>query len=351
MSIYSRRDDAVYVLLIGGLLLVVALATGFRPVEVGADTRLYSQLYQELLDGEESLYKLDVIYNATAEFFSAVGLSHGLFFSFVSSLSLFFFYSSLFKFNAYFQQSDVDAGLFIYGLLFLLCSPVFFSAQVNVIRQGVSCLALIYFYSCFLSGRYGFLFFFSAVIALGFHSSSILFVGVAVGLIFSYSCVLIFVLILAFAYSLGVSESLVRAFSTLSNFDIYSKVVEYGAMEGYRAGIRLDFAAFSCVLGLFLDLLSRLFLSVTQRTLFQGCLKIYWLFLIPFFIFGFGAFSDRLLLNAWLFFSVLIGVIFSQAHFFECIPRVLSFFVFCLAVIVYAMLAQGGGLFLSDLLS
>lgn len=351
MGVYVRKQDPIYMLLVGAFFIIIAFVSGFRPVMVGTDTILYSELYQELLDGQEGTHTFEFIYNLSAVFFSSFGVGQGLFFSFVSGLSLFFVYCSFFKFNVYFRNVCFDSDLFLYGFLLLLVSPVFLSAQVNVVRQGVACLALICFYSCILGRHFGLLLFSSAIVAFGFHSTSILFLIVGIGLLFSYSHVMILTFIIAIAYSLGISELLVRTFSALSGLDIYTRVIEYGAMENYKSGVRLDFTIFSCVLGLFLDLLSRLLLSSKQRFLYQGCLKIYWLFLIPFFILGFGAFSDRFLFNAWLYSSVIMGIVLSQAHFFKRVPRSLILYACFSVVIVYIYLVQVEFYFSSDLIN
>lgn len=341
MDFCFKKDDSVFFLIVLFLLLVVALATGFRPVNVGSDTALYSAIYEEALSGQELSHRFEFLYDLLLRVFSYFSLSSGVYFSFLSALSLLFLVLSFFNINGYFSRPAGDAGLFVYGLLLLTTSVFFYSAQVNVVRQGVSCFALFCFYSCLLNRRCGFLLFFSAFVALGFHSTAVMFVFLAFGLIFSYRIVLGGVVFFAVLYSLGGAELLLEQISNLLNFDLYGKVVEYGADAEYASGIRLDFVVFSLGLGFFLDFLGRFWVPSFQRERFLNCVKVYWLFLVPFFMLGFGAFSDRFLLNAWLYFSVALGVFLANFLFFKKEAHLFGSLLLIVAVVGYACFAQG----------
>lgn len=336
-----KRDDFILLLIVFLLLFLVSLATGFRPISVGSDTALYSEIYEEALSGQELSHRFEFLYEFLLRLFSFLGLGEGVYFSFLSAFSLLFVVLSFLNINIYFSKPAGDAGLFVYGLLLLVVSVFFYAAQVNVVRQGVSCFALLCFYSCILSGRYGYIFLFSAFVALGFHSTAILFILLSVGLVLPYLVVFLGVIIFSFLYSAGGSEFLIKQASGLLGFDIYGKVVEYGAGFEYASGVRLDFVVFSLGLGGGLDFLGRFFVSSFQREKFLSFVKIYWLFLVPFFVLGFGAFSDRLLLNAWLFFSVALGAFLANFVFFRKEGHLLGVVLLVMAVSVYSCFAQG----------
>lgn len=341
MDFRFKKDDAIFLVVVFFLLFVVSLVTGLRPVSVGSDTALYSAIYDEALSGQELSHRFEFLYEWLLRLFSFFSLGKGVYFSFLSAFSLFFVVLSFFNINRYFSSSTGDAGLFVYGFLLLTTSIFFYAVQVNVIRQGVSCFALFCFYSCILNRRYGFIFFFSAFVALGFHSTAILFILLAVGLMFSYRAVLGGVVILSFLYSAGGAEFLLRQVSSLLGFDLYGKVVEYGAGFEYVSGVRLDFVVFSLSLGGLLDFLGRFLGSSVHREKFLSCVKIYWLFLVPFFVLGFGAFSDRLLLNAWLYFSVALGIFLAKFVFFTRGAHFFGGLLLVMAVAVYSCFAQG----------
>lgn len=336
-----RRNDFAFLVVISILLLVVALATGHRPVHVGSDTALYWAIYDEALNGQELSHRFEFLYDFLSSLFAFFSLNKGIYFSFLSALSLSLFFLSFTNFNRYFSRSPCDAGLFVYGFLLLITSTIFYAAQVNVIRQGISCAALFCFYSCLLTRRYGFTLFFSAFVALGFHFTAIFFILLSFCLALSYRSVLSGTLVLFLLYTSGATIQFVTLTSSLSGIDFFGKITEYGAGLEYTSGIRLDFAFFSLCLGGLLDIFGRFLVPSRQRERFLNSVKIYWLLLIPFLIFGFGAFSDRLLLNAWLYFSIVLGIFFGYFFLLGLEFRIIGLTLLVLAVIFYSISVQG----------
>ncbi len=338
---FRRTDDALYIFIILAFLFFVCLVTGYRPISVGTDTELYTILYEEALYKEDASHKFEFLYDFFLKVFSFFSLRTEIFFSFLSALSLFFLTVTFFNINIYFGKPAGDASVVVFGFFLLFSSVFFYSAQLNVVRQGISCFAIFCFYSFILRRCYSFFLLISALFAVGFHSTAIVFIFLAFGLLFSYRNIIFVVLFVSVFYSLGLSPPLVQLFSKLTGFDIYGKILDYGAAAGYVSGVRHDFVLFSLMLGLILDFFARYLVSPFRVERFFNFIKVYWLFLIPFFVFGFGAYSDRLLLNAWLYFSVVLGAFLANRFFYTsmaCFSGVLLLFVL---ILLYAFIAQG----------
>jgi hypothetical protein len=116
----------------------------------------------------------------------------------------------------------------------------------------------------------------------------------------------------------------------VSGFELYKKITEYGVNEGYRTGVRFDFAIFSIIFGFLFEIIGMSISSLKERLKIKQCIKLYWVTLLPFFFFGFGAFSDRLLFTSWIYLSFLAAMVFSygQVSFNGIVrPMVLLIFV------------------------
>lgn len=341
LSFRFRVDDALYLYVVFVFLVFVCLATGYRPLSVGTDTELYTVLYEEALYGQNASHKFEFLYDSFLRVFSFFSFRTEIFFSFLSALSLFFLVVTFFNINIYFGKPAGDVGVVVFGFLLLFSSVFFYSAQLNVVRQGISCFALFCFYSFILRRHYGFFLILSALFAVGFHSTAIIFIFLAVGLFFSYRTVFWTVFFVSIFYSLGLAPFLAKQISNLTGFDVYGKITEYGADADYISGVRYDFVLFSLVLGFFLDFLARFLVMPSRVELFMRFVKVYWLFLIPFFIFGFGAYSDRLLLNAWLYFSVVFGVFLAARFFYTSMAYFFGVILLFIVIVVYVFIAQG----------
>ena len=115
--------------------------------------------------------------------------------------------------------------------------------------------------------------------------------------------------IVALLYLSGLSEKIIHTLSSLTSLDVYAMVNNYGPV-GYKSksGVRWEFAIFTLMVGALFDLLSRYYFTKDHREIFRPLLKVYWVFVLPFFLLGFARFSDRYLLCGWLFLSPICAV-------------------------------------------
>lgn len=336
-----RKDDLFCLYLLGCLYLVLIFVTGFRPLTVGSDTALYTWLYEEMLRGEEPSFLFEPLYHTLALLFAKLSIAVQFFFASVSAVSLLLLFLGLREANKHVQRPSFDIATFVYASLFLISSSTFLSVETNVIRQGVACFAVILFYLSLLNRPLSIIGLFSASMALGFHYTSVLFIIPSVVLRWSYRSVMFGTLILGVAYCLGVLKSMVQMLSSFTGLSVYERIISYGADSSYKSGIRLDFAIFSMVLGLLLHSAVRRLIHQTAQSRCFNFLKIYWLLLIPFFILGFGAYSDRFLLNAWVYFTICLGVVLANVVWLRGQAVGVALFPLGISSALYVLNAQG----------
>jgi hypothetical protein len=324
------------------LILIVSVSVGFRPEAVGSDTPLYSEIYTDLLNSVSPLVSFEYLYDFLAIGSAQVGLPVGAFFTLISlfGFSAVFFLARLI--GCYLNDSMAGSlRLFVLLTIFLLASPFFFSSQVNVIRHGVSIL----FAQLFLVGlvchikRHWLLVI--AVVSIGFHYTAFLYIGLSVLLLLPYWALLLLLGISFVSYITGTSEAFVLLISSLSAIDFHGKISDYGAGSDYVRGVRLDFALFTMSLGVITSFIVAIFIRKKQALKVLNLSKVYWVLALPFFYAGFGAYSDRYLLGAWLYLSVIFGVLMFISTTARQISLSIFLVVLFLSVLFFVVRAQG----------
>jgi hypothetical protein len=188
-------------------------------------------------------------------------------------------------------------------LALLFVSPVFVNASINAIRQG---LAAFLVFAALLSfqRRQWWEFLIYAAVASSLHRSSLLYFAFAPLLLLSARTQMLIGMAAITLYCSGVSEVIVKRFFPT----VFSVVNSYGAGVGYDRGIRLDFAAFS-VLWYLIPYLAGSTVRASVREKIRETTSTYLILLLPFFAIGWGAYSNRFLLPAWLAASLMVAAI------------------------------------------
>ena len=325
------------------VFFLISVSVGFRADFFGSDTLLYTEIYNSQFSPTESLVKFEYLYNFLSVSLAFFGLNVHVFFTLLSLLSFVaLVVFSLLLSNRFFLRNVSSAYLCALMGLFLFLSPFFLNAQTNVIRQGVSLFYLyIFFISILCQLNWGWSVFF-AVISVGFHYTSAIYVGLFFLLFISYRWLFYFSTLSFILYVSGFSEKLLILVSGYAPIDLYGKVIAYGVGHNYLTGVRVDFAVFTFVIGCCFSLaIALLFRLETRRQLFS-LFKVYWILALPFFYLGVGAFSDRYLLGAWLFVSIMAGVLCTQVRFIK-VPFE-AFFLF-FGIFALFFISQIHGLF------
>lgn len=300
-----RVNSAYVSLMLLFSLAIVLIAIGFRPDTIGSDTLVYVDYYEQLTQHTWHGYVYEYLFELSGRLAVFLHFSVALFFISLASINAinFILISKSISRCLEYEINFYRVAFLVASFLFI--SPFFFSAQANVLRHGVAIFFLFVYYLSLLE-RWS-LFYLLALIFLaqGFHYTAVLYVIFSPLIYFKYSTVIRVTLFAFICYFSGLSSNLIHSFSE----SIYEKIVSYGEFSGYKAGVRYEFAVFTIGAGLLFHLLGKYFLTGRAQQQFMQFLKIYWILSLPFFLMGFGAYSDRYLLPAWVYLSVL-GAVF-----------------------------------------
>ena len=319
--------------------VVLILAVGFRPDVVGTDTVGYISYYVGWAQNPGYEY----LFTWLTKILSGFSVTPGGFLTaiaFVDFLIIFWLGKELISYT---ERRISCATLFFLLTAFFYLSPFFYAVMVNVIRTGPAIFALFIFYlslvkvqnslhlrtGLYLPVKMNVIQLLRAqslysllilslllIIAMGFHHTAIIAIVFSPLVFLSYTTILSTVLIASLYYLSGLSTKIVQTMVLSPN--IGSLIVSlhltevYERFQFYMGSLisppRWDFTLFTLGLGMICQLANYYFLSEEDRLLFSKLLKIYWVLVLPFFIFGFTAFPDRYLLPGWVYLSVLSAV-------------------------------------------
>lgn len=280
----------------------IAISAGFRNENVGEDTLAYIDSYNQFGEGG---YKFELFYYLLEKFFSTNKFPVGFFFCLISFIGIFFLLRTTREINYTFYHRNDNLTLVLIFLI-LLASPFFYSVEFNVIRHGVSIFALICSIVTFASSKKKLQLVVAAIFAAGFHYTGIIYLIICFALLHTKWLWSVAVGSFAIIYFTGLTGGIIERFSNITGIDIYNFITEYGVAAEYKSGFRIDFLLFSIALGLVLELQSAPFIWGRDKFI-RNLIKIYWLLLVPFLLFGFGAFSDRFLIAPWIYFSIIFA--------------------------------------------
>ncbi|QNA89671.1 EpsG family protein [Massilia sp. Dwa41.01b] len=303
-------------LLLLSILVLAAKIIGARSLDVGTDTENYAELYRViggcmcLHEGFEPGFQYLTLMIAglgfgTEFYFSAISLTlWALYMAYVTQLTQ---GSTL---------SKQDRSVLFYSIASaLLCSPFFLSSHINILRQGIASVLLYMATLGFLRKQWTW-FAISSALACAFHFSSGLYVLPCFLLALSFRRLVIFVFAGSVLYISGVTQIIVVFLAEQLGLSFLNAMLTYGAESEYQGGIRLDFLLFTwCAFGV-MYALSRLVSESNLRIFIRENLKVYLVLMVPFVAFGYVGYSDRYLYPAWIFMSVILGLIlFSSGRF------------------------------------
>lgn len=197
-----------------------------------------------------------------------------------------------------------DYLTFLCAALFLLfISPMFVNASINAVRQGLAAPLVFASLLCFQRRKWRFFLLYGAM-AASFHISALMYLACAPALLLSNKLLRVAAAAAFLAYVSGVSLIVVRAASPA----LYSTVMEYAASPIYQAGVRVDFAVFT----IFWYALANLAAPLVRKQFRQQIVEstaVYLVMALPFFIIGWGYFSNRYALPAWMAASLIFAAI------------------------------------------
>ncbi len=273
-----------------------------RSLDVGTDTRAYASFFQTLANGPVAT-RLEPGFVFFTKSLSVLGFSVT---AYQAALFMLLLLTVVIATRKYFNYLQLGGGYLRFlsaSLMLLFLSPMFVNASINTVRQGNASLlvfaALLSFYR-----RQWAQFLVFAIVATSLHYSSLLYLLFAPVLLLGLRTQRLIVGAAFVLYCTGLSAAIMRVVLPSA----YDFIISYEAVDSYRSGTRIDFALFS-MLWYVLPYLSKsfvkndIFLKITQST------NIYAALLLPFFAIGFGFFSNRYLLPAWLASSMWLAAV------------------------------------------
>lgn len=305
-----RHHDAVggsvlSLLLLCAVALFACWLVGTRSIDVGTDTSTYAGFFDSLGAGEiETRLEPGFLYLSLA--LRKLGLDLAGYQTVLFGLLLAAFAAAA---QRYFRYLGFAHGYLVYlsaALMFLLISPMFVNASINTIRQGLAAPLVFAALLAFHRRRWAEFAAFGAL-ACSFHLSSALYLAFAPTLLLSPRMQRAAAALAFLAYVSGASMALVRAAVP----SLYDLVMEYTASSYYRSGVRVDFAVFS----IFWYALPHVLAPMVRqefRQRIKDSTAIYLVMMLPFFAVGWGFFSNRYLLPAWLAASLILAAILFQ---------------------------------------
>ncbi len=275
---------------------------GTRPLDIGTDTSVYAGFYENLghtilqTRMEPGFVFFSWLIRQLG--FGVIGYQIALF-----ALLLLIAFVACRKYFHYIGGGRGFMVLLTASLLLLYVSPMFMNGAINAVRQGLAALLV---FSALLSfqQKQWFQFLVLGALATSFHMSSLLYLACAPALFMSPRA-LRWVAALAFAlYVSGLSMRLVQTLIP----SLYEFVQTYAANPDYRSGVRIDFAVFS----IFWYVLPHMFAPLLRESHREAIVRsaaVYLVMVLPFFAVGWGSYSNRFLLPAWLAASLIVAAI------------------------------------------
>lgn len=309
---------------------LVAVWVGLRPPNIGTDTANYLSFYNDVLSCQCMPGEFEVGFEVVAYLFALFDSGSA---AFLCSLSLLNFILVLWVSSkaARYYSSGRDSRKFILVVMAaFLVSPFFLNSQINIIRQGLSALFLFHAVFDMRNGRTLRVLVWS-LLSLSFHFTAALSLLSLFLLLLGRRVVLASTVMMFLAYASGGTEAFVIYFSNVSGLDIYSRISGYAAGAEYKAGVRLDFAAFSIAIPVLAKLAGHFQRSYSEYI--DWAVGVYLSILMPFWFFGWANYSDRFAFTAWLFASIALSIglmplVRKLSLGVVIVPSLLSFFVF-----------------------
>ncbi|AND69815.1 hypothetical protein ATSB10_23610 [Dyella thiooxydans] len=294
-------------LLILAACLVADAVVAVRGFDVGTDTHVYAGFFLAMRDHLVHT-RFEPGFVLVTRALSATGMSVAAYQGSLFALSLLVAATAA---RRYFHYLDMRGDYLTFLAVSLMClflSPMFVNGSINAVRQGLASMlvfpALLAFQRLQWRGAAMF-----GVLAASLHYSMLLYLLFAPVLLLGPRMQKAIAGVAFLAYVSGLSMLLVR----IGLPSAYAAVMGYSSGAAYRAGVRPDFAAFSIFWYLVPFVLGRLLCEPYGERIRRGT-AVYLVMLLPFFVVGWGNYSNRYLLAPWISVSFMVGAMLYHAR-------------------------------------
>jgi hypothetical protein len=292
-----------------GLMLVAAvvvfadLLVGTRSIDTGSDTYVYAGMFESMSRHGLVTSRFEPVFYYLTALLAGLGVSLVAYQSTLFLVMMGTVVVATRHYHAYLGSHTRYMTFLVAALLFLFISPVMANATINVVRQGLASLLVFTALLSFQQRRWR-AYFMWGLLATGFHYSSVLYLVFAPALLLRPKLLRAAGILAFLMYCSGLTMLLVRVLVPAA----YALVMAYDGSAVYQTGVRLDFAVFS----LFWYLLPYGVASLVRepvRERIKQSTAVYLVLMLPFFAVGWGSFSNRYLLPAWLSVSLMLAAI------------------------------------------
>lgn len=306
-NVSTNARHVLSMILILAACVFVDLVVGTRGINVGSDTREYAYAYHQFLGGPvETRYEPGFV--LVTRLVSALGVDLQVYQCVLFGLLL---VMAVLASRRYFDYLGGTRGHLTFlsaSLMFLLVSPMFVNASINAVRQGLASLPVFIALLAFQQRQWRAFFIYGAI-GTCFHYSALVYLAFAPLLLFNLKLVRIVAILGFIAYCSGLTMIVVRAALPA----VYSAVMDYELGSKYKSGVRIDFAVFS-IFWYLLPFLASGLMRKPYNTRLKDSATVYLVMLLPFFMLGWGNFSNRYLFSAYLAISLMVAAMFFHSR-------------------------------------
>ncbi|MFC3816211.1 EpsG family protein [Lysobacter sp. GCM10012299] len=307
-----RAADTVGATVLSVLLLAAVAAfgcwlVGTRSPDIGTDTLTYAGFFEAL--GRESIetrLEPGFVYLSIALWKLGLGVT-----GYQTALFALMLGTVVVSTRQYFRALGDERGYLTFlsvSVMLLFVSPMFVNASINAVRQGLAALLVFTALLSFQQRRWG-AFALFGLVASSLHMSSLLYLVFAPVLLLGPKTQRLVAVAGFILYVSGVSMAAVRAAVPA----LYELVMTYTENSRFQSGVRIDFAVFSIFWYALPHALSPL-VKPEFREKIRDSTAIYLVMLLPFFAIGWGFFSNRYLLPAWLSVSLIVAAVICHSR-------------------------------------
>ena len=296
----ANARAVVTVLLVAFAWVLTATVVSLRSTDVGTDTHIYAWVFLAMRNGVVDT-RFEPGFVALTRVSSLLGMSVVGYQATLFSVLLAGAAVAARKYFNYLGSNREYLTFLCAVLVFLFVSPMFVNASINAVRQGLAA-PLVFAALLAFHRRQWRSFVVLGAMASSLHYSSLIYLGFAPVLLLKLRTQRIVAAIGFLAYSSGLSMLVVRTAAPA----VYTAVMSYSADAVYRAGVRLDFAAFSLFWYLLPFLASRLVREPFDERIKQSA-AVYMTMVLPFLAVGWGNYSNRYLLVPWVAASFIVA--------------------------------------------
>ncbi len=305
------------------LLAALSLVVGSRDLSVGTDTANYAQYFENVCNYSD-MQLFDPLFGYLTLLIARTEVAVWCYFS-ILFLLFNFLYFSFFSSIAKWSHFEKRHLLYILLLGFSLASSWYIAATTNGLRQGLS-LPLLYFSLFFFFRKKWIKAVFFAFCAAGFHLSSVFVLPFFVTIFLPKKLFNWLVIFAILGYPLGINEALVAFFSRIIGFTVYEQIAMYGVESENWVGFQWDLFLYSIFWVVIYAYLQK-FVKKKYIKEFSFFWQLYCILLFPYLFFGFGGYSNRWAVIAWLFLPIIHTAFFYCSRFGDIKYFAISFVV------------------------